>query len=64
MRRRYVTSKRHTIQVDFDRYLHDLERELRRGAQRARRASFAPALPARAAGVAGAGGERPPVAAP
>ena len=31
MRKRYVASKRHTIQVDFDRYLHDLERERRRG---------------------------------
>ena len=70
VRKRYVASQRHTIQVDFDRYLHDLERELRRGAQRARRAGFASALPARVAGVAGAGGaagaggERPPVAAP
>ncbi|MGH2841065.1 MAG: NAD(P)-binding domain-containing protein, partial [Solirubrobacteraceae bacterium] len=38
MRKRYVTSKRHTIQVDFDRYLYDLRRELRRGAERARAA--------------------------
>jgi dimethylaniline monooxygenase (N-oxide forming) len=35
MRKRYVTSERHTIQVDFDRYLHDLGRELRAGSQRA-----------------------------
>jgi hypothetical protein len=34
MRRRYVASTRHTIQVDFDRYLHDLRREMRRGARR------------------------------
>jgi hypothetical protein len=36
MRRRYVTSKRHTIQVDFDDYLHDLANERRAGAERAR----------------------------
>jgi dimethylaniline monooxygenase (N-oxide forming) len=35
MRRRYVTSKRHTMQVDFDDYLLDLRRERRRGARRA-----------------------------
>jgi dimethylaniline monooxygenase (N-oxide forming) len=40
MRRRYVASKRHTIQVDFDDYLRDLERERRAGAQRARAAGF------------------------
>jgi dimethylaniline monooxygenase (N-oxide forming) len=36
MRRRYVTSKRHTIQVDFDDYLHGLAKERRAGAERAR----------------------------
>jgi dimethylaniline monooxygenase (N-oxide forming) len=36
MRARYVASKRHTIQVDFDDYLRDLEIERRAGAQRAR----------------------------
>ena len=35
MRKRYVASKRHTIQVDFDRYLYELERERRRGGARA-----------------------------
>ncbi len=35
MRRRYVSSKRHTIQVDFDDYLRDVERELRAGSARA-----------------------------
>ncbi|MDP8968805.1 MAG: NAD(P)-binding domain-containing protein, partial [Actinomycetota bacterium] len=35
MRRRYVASERHTIQVDFDSYLFDLRRERRRGAARA-----------------------------
>jgi cation diffusion facilitator CzcD-associated flavoprotein CzcO len=34
MRRRYVASKRHTMQVDFDDYLFDLKRERRRGARR------------------------------
>ncbi len=34
---RYVKSKRHTMQVDFDDYLLDLEREMRRGEKRARR---------------------------
>jgi dimethylaniline monooxygenase (N-oxide forming) len=38
MRKRYVSSKRHTIQVDFEEYLRDLERERRAGAQRAREA--------------------------
>ena len=36
MRKRYVASKRHTIQVDFDDYLHALAKERRAGAQRAR----------------------------
>ena len=35
MRKRYVASKRHTIQVDFDDYLHALGKE-RRGGRRAR----------------------------
>lgn len=33
---RYVPSKRHTMQVDYDDYLLDLEREVRRGERRAR----------------------------
>ncbi len=52
MRKRYVASKRHTIQVDFDRYLVDLARERRRGAERARKAGFALPVPARARTVA------------
>jgi dimethylaniline monooxygenase (N-oxide forming) len=36
MRKRYVASKRHTIQVDFNDYLRDLDAERRAGAQRAR----------------------------
>jgi hypothetical protein len=34
--KRYVASKRHTMQVDFDDYLADLAKERRRGAERAR----------------------------
>ena len=36
MRERYVASKRHTIQVDFDDYLHALAKERQAGAMRAR----------------------------
>jgi cation diffusion facilitator CzcD-associated flavoprotein CzcO len=46
MRKRYVASKRHTIQVDFDRYLVELGRERRRGAERARAAGHALPVPA------------------
>jgi len=35
MFRRYVKSKRHTMQVDFDDYLHALKKEIRRGQGRA-----------------------------
>jgi dimethylaniline monooxygenase (N-oxide forming) len=35
MRRRYVASKRHTMQVDYDDYMFDLRRERKRGASRA-----------------------------
>jgi thioredoxin reductase len=34
MRRRYVASKRHTIQVDFHPYLREIRRERRRAAER------------------------------
>jgi dimethylaniline monooxygenase (N-oxide forming) len=34
MRRRYVASKRHTMQVDYDDYLFELKRERKRGAER------------------------------
>ncbi len=34
---RYVRSKRHTMQVDFDDYLWELKREIARGEKRARR---------------------------
>ncbi|HWD65331.1 MAG TPA: NAD(P)-binding domain-containing protein [Solirubrobacteraceae bacterium] len=47
MFKRYVASKRHTMQVDFDNYLFDLDREVRRGARRARADGFALPVPAR-----------------
>ena len=47
MFKRYVASARHTMQVDFDNYLYDLGKELRKGAERARAAGFAlPVTPA------------------
>jgi cation diffusion facilitator CzcD-associated flavoprotein CzcO len=42
MRARYVASKRHTIQVDFDDYLYDLAKERRAGAGRARANGYRP----------------------
>jgi hypothetical protein len=49
MRKRYVASKRHTIQVDFDDYLHALGKERRAGAERARRQGFTLPVVARTA---------------
>ena len=37
VRRRFVATRRHTMQVDFDRYLGDLEREMRAGQNRSGR---------------------------
>jgi hypothetical protein len=51
MRKRYVASKRHTIQVDFDDYLHALDSERRAGAERARASGYA--LPIQAHQAAG-----------
>jgi dimethylaniline monooxygenase (N-oxide forming) len=48
LRRRYVASKRHTMEVDFDDYLYQLRRELKAGARRAQAAGFALPVPARA----------------
>jgi len=46
MRKRYVASKRHTIQVDYDDYMHDLDKELEAGRDRAdRRAELNAAAP-------------------
>jgi dimethylaniline monooxygenase (N-oxide forming) len=41
MRKRYVVSKRHTIQVDFDDYLYALDAERRAGAERASARGYA-----------------------
>ena len=49
MQARYVSSKRHTIQVDFDDYLFDLDRDRRHGHERARQAGFARPVAARVA---------------
>jgi cation diffusion facilitator CzcD-associated flavoprotein CzcO len=49
MFKRYVKSKRHTMQIDFDQYLYELARELKRGTARARDAGYAQQVPARAA---------------
>jgi dimethylaniline monooxygenase (N-oxide forming) len=48
MFKRYVASKRHTMQVDYDNYLYELGKEMARGAERARAAGFALPVPARA----------------
>jgi hypothetical protein len=45
LRKRYVTSKRHTIQVDFDDYLYALKKERQGGAARARQEGFRSPLP-------------------
>jgi dimethylaniline monooxygenase (N-oxide forming) len=42
MRERYVASKRHTIQVDYDDYLYALARERQTGAVRARAHGYLP----------------------
>ena len=34
MRKRYVASRRHTMQVDYDDYLYELKQERKRGAKR------------------------------
>ena len=39
MFKRYVPSARHTMQVDFDRYLYELARERRAGRRRVTRAA-------------------------
>ena len=45
----YYNAPRHTIQVDFGVYVHDLMKEIDRGAKRAKAAGGAPPVPARAA---------------
>ena len=55
LRKRYVASKRHTIQVDFHAYLAELRRERRRSRarQRARQPAVGPAAPVRVAASPG-----------
>jgi dimethylaniline monooxygenase (N-oxide forming) len=48
MFKRYVASKRHTMQVDYDDYLADLAKERRRGAERAAARGWALPVPRRA----------------
>jgi cation diffusion facilitator CzcD-associated flavoprotein CzcO len=48
MRKRYIASKRHTIQVDYDDYLYTLAHERQAGAQRARAQGLALPIPPRA----------------
>jgi len=62
MFRRYVASKRHTMQVDYDNYLYELRKELKAGAGRARAAGFSLPVALRAQ-KAGAGAEAPAAAA-
>ncbi len=47
MRERYVASKRHTIQVDFDDYLYALAKERKAGGARARANGYRPPAPCR-----------------
>ncbi len=49
MFKRYVASKRHTMQVDFDNYLYELNKEMKGGARRAKEAGFTLPVAARAA---------------
>lgn len=56
MFKRYVASKRHTMQVDFDTYLYELRRERKAGARRMRTRGFALPVPARAAAAESAAG--------
>jgi dimethylaniline monooxygenase (N-oxide forming) len=51
MRKRYVASKRHTIQVDLADYLHALAKERRAGAERARADGFLPPVQCRPSAV-------------
>jgi hypothetical protein len=49
---RYVKSKRHTMQVDFDDYIAAAKKERREGEQRAWQRGYAPPVPAQAADAA------------
>ena len=47
--KRFYVSKRHTMEVDFDEWMRDAQREMRRGAQRAADGRGPGAVPSRAA---------------
>lgn len=49
MFKRYVKSKRHTMQVDFDDYLYELKKEIKRGGARAKSKGNPLPVPPRAA---------------
>jgi hypothetical protein len=51
MFKRYVRSKRHTMQVDYDDWMLATKRERKAGAARARAAGYALPVPPRAATV-------------
>jgi len=55
---RFYRSERHTMEVDFDEWLAEAERERRRGAERARALGSPLGVPARAARAAQASGGR------
>jgi hypothetical protein len=48
MFKRYVASKRHTMQVDYDDYLYEMQKELKHGRERAARAGRPLPVPPRA----------------
>ncbi len=50
LRKRYVASKRHTIQVDFHRYLAEVQRERRASRERVSGPTRRARLPRRVAG--------------
>jgi dimethylaniline monooxygenase (N-oxide forming) len=49
VRRRYIPSARHTMQVDYPAYMRAIATELRAGARRARRRDYRPSVEPRAA---------------
>jgi hypothetical protein len=54
MRKRYVASKRHTIQVDYDDYMKELRHEMDAGSERSAAAGGRPGAQAHTAGRAAA----------
>jgi cation diffusion facilitator CzcD-associated flavoprotein CzcO len=59
MRKRYVASKRHTIQVDFDDYMRDLRGERKRGSRPRGGAAPTQSIMELSAGHAGVSAENP-----